>query len=166
MKRWTLLLALALIPATGVAEEAAKRESVERLLLLTNADSIIDSVYAQMGQMMQGMAQQMEIQPSERELFDRHTARLVEVMREEMSWERLKDPMTDVYLKHYTEREILDMIAFYESETGRSMIDKMPAVMADSMAISQAMVQGFLPRIQEISAELESELAARRSTEE
>jgi len=166
MKRWILVLALAVAPATGVAEEPATRESVERLLVLTNADAVIDSMYGQMGQLMHGMAQQMEIQPSERDLFDRHTARIVAVMREEMSWERLKGPMTDLYLKHFSEKELADMIAFYESETGRSMVEKMPAVMADSMAVSQSMVREFLPRLQEISAELEQELAARRESSE
>jgi hypothetical protein len=50
-------------------------------------------------------------------------------MKGEMTWEKMKEPMIDVYLKHYTEIEINDMLAFYNTESGKSIIKKMPAVM-------------------------------------
>ena len=73
--------------------------------------------------------------------------------------------MIDLYLKIYTEKEIDDMLIFYRSETGRSMIEKMPAVLSESVIISQEMMQSFMPKVMEFSQEMEEELYARRSQE-
>ncbi len=161
MKRLAIVIMLILLPIGALAEES-KRASVEELLVLTRADAIIDSIYSQMDQMMLGIAQQLGMQPSEQELFEKYTAKMTAVMKEEMSWEKMKGPIIDIYLKHYSEKEVQDMIAFYRSATGRSMVEKMPDVMKDSMFISQQMVQNFMPKMQEISLELRDEVAAAR----
>ena len=57
-----------------------------------------------------------------------------------MNWAKMKKPMIKIYLKHYSEKEIKDMVAFYKSDSGQSMIQKMPAVMGDSMLLSQEMM--------------------------
>ena len=149
--------------AFSAMAEQSKRESVEALLTLTNADAIVDSIYAQMDQMFAGMSTQLGIKPSEQSAFDRYMKKVVVAMREDMSWEKMKDPMIDIYLKHYTEQEIQDMLAFYQTATGQSMITKMPAVMSDSMAISQAMVKDFLPKITAMAQEFRKELEEART---
>jgi hypothetical protein len=83
-------------------------------------------------------------------------------MKGEMTWEKMKEPMIDVYLKHYTEIEINDMLAFYNTESGKSIIKKMPAVMEDSMLISQKMFKEFMPRLKGLSDELQKDLKQAR----
>ncbi len=148
---------------SAVFAESSKRESVEELLEISNVDSMMDSMYGQMTQMFSGMEEQLGVQPEEREVFNNYMARLVEAMQKEMSWEVMKEPMIDLYLKHYSEQEIQDILAFYRSDTGRSMIEKMPAVMQDSMQVSQEMMVNFIPRLKEISEELKKELEENRS---
>ena len=142
--------------------DGTKRETVEELLRLTNADAIIDSAYAQTDQVLQNMGRQLGIRPSEQAIFDRFTSRVAEQMRKEMTWEKMKEPMIQVYMKHYTEKEMQDMIAFYSTDTGRSMVQKMPAVMQDSMLVSQQLLMEFMPQVQTLSRELRQELEAER----
>ena len=125
MKRLIAIFLLLIIPSISFAEDLSKRENVEELLVLMNVDSIIDNIYSQIYQMMQDMAQQLGVKPSERELFDKYAAKLVSIMKNEMNWEKMKGPMIDLYLKHYTDKEIQDMSVFYKSESGQSMIKKM-----------------------------------------
>lgn len=145
--------------------DASKRESVEALLELTQADAMMDNMYAQMDQMFVGMGQQLGIKPSEQPLFEEYMQNVVAAMREEMSWEKMEDPMIDIYLKHYTEEEIQDMLAFYRSDTGRSMVEKMPQVMNESMVVAQQMMRSFMPRIQELAMEFREKLEAHRAAE-
>ncbi|WMN61540.1 DUF2059 domain-containing protein (plasmid) [Pseudoalteromonas xiamenensis] len=77
--------------------------------------------------------------------------------------DKMRADIIDVYLKHYTEKEISDMLAFYESESGRSMLTKMPQVMSDTMQVSMKMVQSFLPKIQELSQEFNEKLEVKRA---
>jgi uncharacterized protein len=156
---------LAIAIQVSAYAESSKRESVEELLRITNVDSMIDNMYSQMDQMFVGMGQQMGIKTSEQDIFDNYMKKVTASMKEMMSWEKMKAPMTDIYLTSYTEKEIQDMLDFYRSETGRSLIKKMPQVMSESMMLSQEMMKGFMPKVQELSVELNEELKARRTAQ-
>ena len=148
-----------------VYADSSKREKVEELMEVTQVESMMVSMYQQMDQMFVGMGQQLGIKPSEEDIFDNFMLKISEVMKTEMSWQKMEGPMIDLYLKIYTEKEIDDMLIFYRSETGRSMIEKMPAVLSESVIISQEMMQSFMPKVMEFSQEMEEELYARRSQE-
>ncbi|WHI47501.1 DUF2059 domain-containing protein [Microbulbifer sp. TRSA001] len=52
----------------------------------------------------------------------------------------------------------------FQTETGQSMLVKMPTVMNDSMAISQQqMVQSFIPKLRELSMAFKADLEEQRS---
>jgi hypothetical protein len=163
MKKLIAISLLFIIPSISFAEDLIKRENVEELLVLMNVDSIIDNLYSQIYQMTQDMAQQLGVKLSERDLFDTYAVIMVSLMKSEMNWEKMKGPMTDLYLKHYSDKENQDMLAFYKSESGRSMIKKMPAVMKDSVLISQNIMKDFIPKMQALSDELKHEIELSRN---
>ena len=149
--------------AGAVANKESKRESVEELLNLVDAKSVINTVYSQMDQVFKGMGQQLGVKPSEQEVFDKFMSKVASMMKEEMNWDKMKDQMINIYLKHYSEKEIQDQITFYKSDSGQSMIKKQPAVLKDTMMFSQNLVKNFIPKLQKISQELEAELKASRN---
>jgi len=161
MKKILLTLLLIILPLSAAAE-AGKRESIKELLELINADSMIDTIYSQMDQMFAGMGSQLGVSASEQELFNNYTNKVEVAMKEEMSWAKMEAPIIDVYINNYTEEEIQDMLRFYRSKTGRSMIEKMPEVMVESMAVSQKMLEEFMPKFMELAKELEQEVKAHR----
>jgi len=144
------------------AADTNKKAEIEELLLLMNTDAMVDSMYSQMSQMMQGMGQQLKVKPKEQAIFKKFTARMFSTMKEEMNWEKMKGPTIEIYAKHFSEKEISDMIAFYKTESGKSMVKKLPAVMTDSMMMGQNMMKNFIPKMQKISQELQSELTKHR----
>ncbi|MDH3975023.1 MAG: DUF2059 domain-containing protein [Deltaproteobacteria bacterium] len=162
MKRWVVIIVLLVFPAVAYSGELNKRHKVEALLVLTKIDTMVDSMYSQMDQIMKGMSRQLGIKPSEEEMFNKFMSRYVSIMRQEMNWEKMKGPMIDVYMKHYSDKEIQDMITFYKSETGKSMIEKMPEVMKDSMLISQSMMKDFVPKMESIFLEIKKEIEKER----
>jgi hypothetical protein len=94
--------------AEAVSADKSKRESVEELLALINAESLIDTIYSKVGQNFQGLGQHLGVKPSEKELFDKFMAEVVSLMKAEMNWDKIKEPMIKIYLKHYSEKEIQD----------------------------------------------------------
>lgn len=163
MKKIVVCLMFLILPSLSFAGDEQKREDIENLLALMNVDAMVENMYSQMDKMMMGMAKQAGIQPSEKVIFERFMLKMTAAMKEEVSWAKMKDPLIDVYVKHYSDKEIADMVAFYNSESGRSMIQKMPAVMNDSMLVSQGLMQEFMPTIQELTAEFRQDLKEARS---
>ncbi|MCH7561833.1 MAG: DUF2059 domain-containing protein [Thaumarchaeota archaeon] len=54
-------------------------------------------------------------------------------------------------------------ISVYESESGQSMLKKMPAVMKDSMQIGQQMVMSIIPKMNAMREEFKNELKLARN---
>ena len=54
-----------------------------------------------------------------------------------VNYEDLVQKLVPVYSKHFSEQEIEDLIAFYQTATGKQMITKMPAILQESMQIGQ-----------------------------
>jgi len=55
--------------------------------------------------------------------------------------------LVPVYAKYFTQDDIRGMLAFYESPVGKKMIQTMPAVVQDSMAVGQRWGQTVMPRV-------------------
>ena len=163
MKKLAIIFLVFSMSFTAQADDAAKRQLVERLLKVMDADAMIQSMYGQMDKMVAGMGQRMGIKPSEQVHFNRYMKKVTQAMKTEMTWAKMKEPMIAVYIKHYTEKEMKDLLVFYSSDTGKSIIKKMPLVMRDSIVISQQMFRSFLPKLQALAVELQNDIKKERS---
>ena len=166
MKRFIAIILLMSFPVFGFADEVSNRNDALELLTLMDADTMVDNYYSRMEQVMISMNQQLGVMPSEQELFDKYKSRMLALMKEEMNWERMQESMIDLYLKHYSEKEINDMLTFYKSNTGKAMMEKMPEVRKGSMFIGQSMVNDFMPKIQALAVELKNEIEKARKNQE
>ena len=163
-----LMAFLLVLPVVTFAgdDDAQRRLRVEQLLDLIDADLMIDNVYDQMNQVMAQTADQMKIQPGERAVLDRYHSRVTELLKSDFSWEKLKPPMIDLYLKHYSDQEISDMITFYQTPSGKSLLKKMPLVMRDSVQLSQQKMQVVFPKIQQLIEEMATEIETTRKAQD
>ena len=162
MKKILLICLLSIANFSVFAAETTKKAEIEELLTLMNSSAMVNSIYNQMGKMMQGMGQQLKVKPEEKAIFDKFTTKMFTIMKEEMNWQKMKAPTIEIYAKHFSEQEIKDMVAFYKTESGQSMVKKLPAVMTDSMMMGQNMMKSFFPKMQKMSQELKAELAKHR----
>ena len=164
--RKVLMIIIATLSLSGPAvANTAQRDTVEALLIASGADSALDAVYAQFDGMFANMAEQFKIEESERASFNKHMQKVNLMLQEEMNWDTLKEPMIDVYMAHYTEQELQDMLAFYQSETGQSVVKKMPEVMAASMQVTQQLMKDVYPKIMQMSKAYSEELKKQRAAD-
>lgn len=144
------LLALSL--SGPVLAEPPTPASIEKLMVVTHSDRIIDQMFFSMDSMMRNLVnqsvQQNGMSKEGRQVLDNYMGRIMKVMREEMSWAKIKPIYVQVYAETFTQQEIDDMLAFYATPSGQSMIEKMPVVMKKSMALTQSHIAPLMQRMQ------------------
>ena len=165
MKFKILLVALTCFTFTAHAESTASREPVEKLMMLTDVSKIMESMQGQVSSMFNNMASQMNISEQERPAFEKYMGKIDNLLKENMTWDQFKEPMINVYLTHFNQTEIDGLIEFYQSDVGKSMTQKMPLVMRDSMMAGQQAMRDIMPQVQAIAQEMQSEIQQVRQQE-
>ncbi len=159
LKSFFLLVLVALIFSFSVAaNENTHRASIEKLLVLTEVDQGYEQVFPRIKQFVLQQLKQMNVPQDQSPIIEKYFGKMIDVMKTEMSWDKMKDDYIQLYMSVYTEEEIQGLITFYESPVGQKMIEKMPLLMEQSMVISQKYTQNLLPQIQKIIEEMIAEI--------
>ena len=166
MRSLLLVVALALSPWMARAQ-APSDPSLERLLVATQAERMNDAVIAQvkaslrpmMAKAVEGQRLDAEQRVQAEELITRLAARTEVILAEELAWDRMKAFTLQVYREAFTQREVDDLTAFYESPTGRAFVEKMPVVMAKTMGLMQERMPALMARLQAAASETAREFS-------
>lgn len=153
---------LALTLSLNISAQTASTVSVDKLLSVSGAEKTLDSMYGQFDQMLDGMAAQMGITEAEKPLLKKYSEKIANILKADMSWDKLKGPTAEIYAKTFTEEEVQGLISFYESAAGKAFADKMPKVTQESIAMSQKMMTQVMPKIEAAARELGEELQKSR----
>lgn len=150
MKRTFLTLTLAMA-ATWTAAAPPSEASIQQLLDLTQSEAMLNQMYGSIEQIMrQGMRQAVAgrpLTPDQQKVLDLAPGKLASVLRSELNWSTLKADYVLIYQETFDQAEIDGLIAFYGSPAGKAFIAKMPAVMQKSIALSQARMQRYIPKV-------------------
>lgn len=148
-------------------ETPASEASIKEMLALSDARKIVDSMFAQVNGMMRTTMQQSigarEVSPEEQKTLDSVSSKVVAVMQEELSWDKLEPLYVSIYQKSFTQEEVDGLIAFYKSPAGAALMKKTPVVMQQSMAAMQERMGPMMQKLQGIIRESTSELGAKKS---
>lgn len=161
MKRLAAIACVLLSAGSAPALSQPTVQSVERLLALSRAEAIIVQGQAQledaMRQAMRNQLAQRGIEASltaeQQRIVDDMAAQLSTLLREELSWPKLKPEFVTLYRETLSQQEVDGIAAFYETPVGQAMLDKMPQVMQRSIALTMSRMQALMPRIEAIAAE-------------
>lgn len=159
----TLILTTLLVVAPlSVHAQQVDKTTVEKLLEVTNAKSMIDLVHAQLQEQFSQWPKQLGVKEDEQAIVEKYLLKINDMMKSEFSWERIQPQIIDIYTANFTQKEIEDILAFYQTDSGRSLLTKMPVVAQSSMQLSNDMLVSALPKIENISKELQAELETHR----
>ncbi|WP_157667497.1 DUF2059 domain-containing protein [Comamonas serinivorans] len=150
MKTWIVSLALAC--CAGIAQAAPPSSaSIEQLLALTGAERLLNDLGGITDQVlrtsMQDASQGQALTAEQQAVMDRMPAKLAALLREEMAWDKVKPHYVRIYQESFDQAEIDGLIAFYASPAGQAMVQKMPTVMAKSMAFMQVQMRSIMPKL-------------------
>lgn len=153
------------------ADQPASEASVREILRMTNVERLIEGMFPQMEAMMkQGMDQaSAELPLSEQEkkaaraFAESFAQKILESMREEMTWAKLEPVYVAIYQRAFTQEEIEGLVAFYKTKTGQALIKKTPQVMQESMLASQQMMAPVLKKMGQAMQGAIEDLKARKA---
>jgi hypothetical protein len=145
-------------------DKAASAESLRELMTITRSQQLIDGMYGQLDGLMQQATRDAlngnQLNAEQEKIAADMRAKLIALFREEMSWGKLEPSFIGIYQKALTQKEVDGMIAFYKTDAGKAVIEKMPQVMQLSMEFMMELMQKISPRIREISEEMIEKLKA------
>lgn len=156
-----LALSLVLSAALGVQAAPPSTESIETLLAVTRTERLIESMQSQFDPMMRQMIAQgaanKNLTDEQRRRLETIPAEIAKIVKEELSWARMKPLHARIYQDVFTQEEIDGLIAFYRSPTGAAFIEKMPQVTQKSMELMQAQMPALVKRIEAAAAKAMSD---------
>ena len=127
MKPITCLLLLLLIATTSFAQiDSTKSKDIKKLLVLTGTVQTVKIMISQYSTMIKTSPQYKGLPEG-----------FLERMLAEINVEEFVELYIPVYDKYYSHNEIKDIITFYESSTGKKMVQSLPNILADSMELGK-----------------------------
>ena len=131
MKKPLIAALIAILPLSLIAAEQAVRPDVQELMTVMKMDKQMSESMEAMKKMMLG-----NIPPgNEQALAAANSA--FEKIAKEMSFEKMKGDLGQVYAEIFTPEEISGLIAFYKSPTGQAFASKQSLMTQKIMQLTQ-----------------------------
>lgn len=129
----------------AAAEELLKVSAVEKLM----TDSFENALENQSHQL-----DGMDIPDDQKAKFMEMQKRSSEIIKTELSWEKIKEDVISSYVETYTPEEIKGLIEFYKTDLGKKLVEKQNMLMDKTMQIAQARMDALRPRMAALAAEI------------
>ena len=100
------------------ADEASCRQAVEELFSQTGMPAALDQMVEQISATLTGAA------PEDANYSDAMNA----YVRKYVSWEAMKDELAALYMRTFSEQELQELSAFYDTPVGRKFLRQSPAL--------------------------------------
>jgi hypothetical protein len=135
------------------ADDATKNAKIEEMMQLSQAERMLKATLDQLKGIMASQTSKMDIPSDVKGRQDEIQKKMLALVSERMSFEKLKPMFVKLYAETFTEEEIDGILAFYKSPSGKAMIEKTPQLMGRMMPMMQQMMSDLQPEMQKIISE-------------
>jgi hypothetical protein len=130
-------------------------QSINELLDVMNMPRMMDQILTNMDQeikagMQRGLQQSLrgrEPTAEQRAEVDKFQKKLMGIMRDELTFDKVKDIYVRVYRETFTQEEVNGLIAFYKSPAGKAYVEKVPSVMQRAGAEMQSRIGPMVQKL-------------------
>lgn len=152
--------AVALVCASGqvFADTASHNASAETFLKLAHADKLGTPVYMQVQQMFAQRFAETKAPESKKALLETYQAKANAALDQAIGWDKLKPDMIKLYTANFSESELKDLVAFYQSPLGKKVLTKMPELTQQSAQLTQGKLESAVPVVNKLLADMTAEL--------
>lgn len=148
MKKLLIILFACIVSFQVSAQN--KQEKIIKLLSLMQSEQMIDKMFDNMVQVMKQQNKGELDTEKEEELM----AYVMDEMKK-MTKKAMSDDFPEIYDKYFEEKDIDDLIAFYESPVGKRLIELTPEIQKEFM---QVFMTDYIPEFQRKVEEKKQEL--------
>ena len=158
---FTLLLAAVTAPAAPPTDQ-----SIEQMMDVMRVKEMVDQMLTQVDTSMRaGMEQGMQRSLDGKAVTDAQKAkvadfqkRIAAMMKDELSYAKMKDIYLQVYRETFTQEEVNSIITFYSSPAGKAMVEKIPLSMQKASTLMQARMGPMMQKFQALGEQFEKDL--------
>jgi hypothetical protein len=112
----------------------------------------------QVQQMFAQRFQQTKAPESKKAVLETYQAKANAALDQAIGWNKLKPDMVKLYTTNFTESELKDLVAFYQSPLGKKVLEKMPQLTQQSAQMTQAKLESAVPVVNKLLADMTAEL--------
>lgn len=157
LKKLALLICLVLTCTSAYSGEKEHRALAEELIKITDGDTVMEKMKAQVTMIFQQIVMQMNVQEADKPKLEAYSKRFDAILKEDMAWDKVKGQYLDLYTKVFTEAETKGLVDFYKSELGKKVTAKMPELMQQSMTVARTYMQTVVPKLEDLTEEMRKE---------
>lgn len=148
----TSALSLALLAAAPAQAAPPTDAQVDKLMQTMNYERMKREIVQQMNASTQGMAEAMagtKLSPAQRQSLQRSMDKMMARADQMLAWENVAPIYHKVYRDTFQANEVQAMIDFYGTPEGRSILEKMPKAMGQTMQEMQPLMKKMFEQIQQ-----------------
>jgi hypothetical protein len=164
-----LLLGLLATTRAFAADTPPSEASIHRLMTVTEVHKVLDNALASFDSTIDmGMKQSLagkEVTPGMQAVIDEMRGKMVEVFKETLAWKDMEPLFIQVYQRSLSQEEVNGMIKFYESDTGKAVVRKLPLIMQNTTQLMQERMKAVIPKIAQIQREMMEKMKASATAE-
>lgn len=159
-----IVLVLAGLSTALGADALPSDASIQELVALTSSKKLMSDMATQLDtniqQAMEQALQGTTLSPEQRRVLDEMRAQLLVLLSETMKWQEVDALSADIYKRSFNQREVDGMIAFYKTEAGQAVLNKMPIVAQNTSQAVQSMLAKLTPKVRKLQEETIAKLEA------
>ena len=136
----TIFILFSISAGLSVAEPSAHQQQVETLFRLTQMEKKID----------ESIDSVMQIQLSQNPQLSQHQAQMRAFFEKHIGWAALKNDITAMYLKTFSEDELKAINGFYITPAGQKVITELPGLVQQRNQLAMLRLQQNIGELQQI----------------
>ncbi len=152
MKKWIICLSLIAFATVRADDDAEHLKLAEKALAAMDVQRSIEQSFEAAKKMQAAQISNLRLSTSDAAKAQEMQNEIMAVIREEFTWDRVKEDYVKLYADVFTDDELKGLADFYSSPIGRKFVEKMPLIMEKSTGLSQKQMLNVMPKIREITA--------------
>lgn len=164
MLRLRVLFTCLLLTASGpvLADAASHAAAAKRFLELSRADTLAVPAHLQVRQMFAQRFAEAGAGAAQQAILERYQAQAAAAIEKAVGRDRLQPELISLYTDAFSEAELQEVLAFYQTPVGRKVLEQMPQLMAHAGQLTQERLQQAVPEVNRLLGEMSAELQPSR----
>jgi len=140
----TIILSIIFVATTFTSFSQTKQESIKQLFHSMQVDSTMEKTFRTIIPAITAQLPKGNNDPAKSAALNQFMSSLMSSAKD-MCKKMLDEDLVVIYDKLFTENEIKDLIVFYNTPTGKKMIEKQPEM---QMEMTRILMQKYIPELQ------------------
>lgn len=130
----------------------------KELLVVMNMDAQLDAMASNIKNVQARQLQKLSIKPEAQPVIEAYLNETMKLLFATFKNQEVKEKYAQLYAATFKEKELEDILKFYQTETGKSFVEKFPSAMSGITKVAEQQLATIQPQMQQLQAQLQQDL--------